>query len=94
MSPFEQYGLYGTLLGGGAYLVAQFRRAQHLMKYAKLKDISPTEAELFGDMANVPPYQLQRAARFATRFRVQGVSVAASAPLLWLLWRASYKHKP
>lgn len=68
-SPFEQYGLYGTLVGGGVYLAVQLRRAHYLMKYAELKDINPAQAELFGDMANVQShYQLDKAARLPSGF--------------------------
>ena len=88
-TPWEQYGVYLTTLGGSAYMAKSFFRAYNLAKYVKLKDIpgQHTEAQYAADMAHVAPHELERAGRTIARLKVRGTAAAIASPVLWIAWR-------
>lgn len=88
-TPYEQYGLYLTTLGGSAYMANSFYRAYNLAKYVKFKDIpgQHTEAQFAADMARVAPHELERAGRTIARLKVRGAAAAIASPVLWIAWR-------
>ena len=88
-TPYEQYGVYLTALGGSAYMANSFFRAYHLAKYVKFKDIpgQQSEAQFAADMARVAPHELDRAGRTIARLKVRGAAAAIASPVLWIAWR-------
>ena len=80
-TPWEQWGLFASAVGGCTHAARQFFRAHHVRKFVETDNVE----HLY--MANVPTTQASRARFLVTRFRVQGAAVAALSPLLWLAWR-------
>ena len=88
---YGQYGFYGAIAGGTAYLASRFYRAHALIKYQSLKDRPDVtkEAELWADIANVTPHQIARAGRMVRRFHAQGIAAITLAPIMWVAFRWS-----
>lgn len=80
-TPWEQWGFFGSAVGGCIYAGRQYFRAHHLVKFVETDNVE----HLY--MANVSSTEPARARFLITRFRVQGAAAAALSPLLWLAWR-------
>jgi hypothetical protein len=82
-TPWEQFGLYGAILGGCTYAGRQYFRAHHVVKYVETQNVE----HLY--LANVPASEAPRAMYLVNRIRTRGVIAALGAPILWLAWRST-----
>ena len=80
-TPWEQWGFFGSAVGGCAYGGRQYFRARHVQKFVENGNVE----HLY--IANVPSTEAAGARFLISRFRTRGAAAAALSPLLWLAWR-------
>ncbi len=83
--PYEQWGLYASVIGGALFCGNAYSKAYHLMKAAKAAPDSEARA-LHKALAWVSEEQVKHAAIIASRFQRRGILAALGAPLSWLAY--------
>jgi len=89
-TPWEQWGLYASIIGGGIFSAQQILRSYHTIKYIEATD--PIIKIEHRDMANISIDQAERAVRMVSKFRMRALA-GLSAPLLWMTWRFMHSKK-
>jgi hypothetical protein len=90
-TPFEQYGMYGSIIGGGYLISRSLFRSYHAMKAI---DFPPeSQARLFHSfLAGATEEQLRHAKVFAHRIRTRGVLGGLLLPIGFISYIVQ-KHK-
>ncbi len=83
--PYEQWGVYVSVIGGAVYCGNAYSKAYHLMKAASSPQNSEARA-LHKALAWVSEEQVKHAATIARRFQNRGILAALGAPVTWLAY--------
>lgn len=81
--PYEQWGVYASVIGGALYCANANSKAYHMMKAAEAKPDSEARA-LHKALTWVSEEQLKSAASTSHRFQRRGILAALGAPMTWL----------
>ncbi len=83
--PYEQWGVYASMLGGALYCGNAYSKAYHVKKAAEAAPDSEARA-VHKALAWVGEEQVKHANIIAFRFQRRGVFAALGAPLIWLAY--------
>jgi len=89
-TPWEQWVLYASIIGGGIFSAQQMARSYHTIKYIEATD--PIIKRDHRYIVNISVDQAERAVRMVSKFRMRALA-GLSAPLLWMIWRFIHSKK-
>lgn len=83
--PYEQWGIYASILGGSIYFANAYSKAYHVMRAAEAPPGSEARS-LHKALAWVSEEQVKHAAILARRFQTRGLIAVLGAPITWLAY--------
>lgn len=87
-APYEQWGIYISIVGGTLYCANAYSKAYHVMKAAEAAPDSDARAlhKALAWVSEEQVIQVKHAAILARRFQRRGMLAALGAPITWLTY--------